>query len=101
MTLGMNTTHLQNGAGPSVSDATLLEIQPKLRRFATSNGRCNSAGVSGTVTGVRLWVAPLIRISLGLRSSDFGIPLRPPSARTPAGPAALWAGNRAWRGSGF
>src|SRR5438552_19076806 len=50
--LGTKSTHHQTGALSSHSDAMRLEIQPKLRLFATSGIRSSSGGVCGKFAGV-------------------------------------------------
>src|SRR5882672_1802236 len=54
--LGTNITHHHIGALPSQRPATWLEIQPKLRLFATNGTRCSSGGGCGTVLGMVLAV---------------------------------------------
>src|SRR5438477_9415395 len=61
--LGTNMIHHHIGALPSHRPATWLEIQPKLRLFATSGTRCSSAGGCGTTAGIAFAV---ITLSLSL-----------------------------------
>src|SRR5947208_8498093 len=52
--LGIKRTHHQIGALSSQSEAIRLEIQPKLRLFATKGMRCSSGGVCGKLVGVTI-----------------------------------------------
>src|SRR2546427_7622884 len=52
--LGIKRTHHQIGALSSQSEAIRLEIQPKLRLFATKGMRCSSGGVCGRFAGVTM-----------------------------------------------
>src|SRR6266436_3233627 len=101
--LGTNMTHHHIGALPSQRPATWLEIQPKLRLFATSGTRCSSAGGCGTTSGIALAV---ITLSLSLPLYGSTIPyLRRDShffARTFARSSVLPSDryNPAWQDSG-
>src|SRR5215813_10863289 len=63
ITLGTNATHHQNGALPSVIQATRSEIHANPRWFCTSGIRCRSAGTSGKVGFVFASAIKIPRIS--------------------------------------
>src|SRR5215471_5099693 len=107
MKLGIKQIHHQRGAFPSHNPAIWLEIQPKLRLFATSGTRCSSGGGCGNLAetaGAVIMACSLAPTQDALihrhRSSPRVFRTRPTFFRTP-GRSKVNVCNPALRDSGF